>query len=52
MVAPPSHSTLFCSATREALDVDYIRRWLRDFAEVLLNPDVITLFEKPWQKVH
>jgi predicted nucleotidyltransferase len=37
---------------REALDVDYLRRWLRDFADVLATPEILELFERPWRKIH
>ena len=33
---------------RNALDIEYIRRWLHDFAEVLGNPEVEQRFERPW----
>ena len=37
---------------RDALDVNYIRRWLRDFADILAKPDILELFEKPWRKIY
>jgi hypothetical protein len=37
---------------RDALDVSYIRRWLRDFADVLANPEIPQHFERPWRKIH
>lgn len=30
------------------LEVAYIRRWLKEFAEMLTNPDVLERFEKAW----
>jgi hypothetical protein len=36
---------------RNALDVSYIRRWLRDFADVLANPEILEQFERPWRKI-
>lgn len=36
---------------REALDVRYIRRWLREFAEILGNPQIEERFERPWGKL-
>lgn len=36
----------------DALDVGYIRRWLREFAAVLENLKLIRRFEAPWQKLH
>jgi hypothetical protein len=35
----------------QALDVGYIRRWLREFAEILENPEIEERFEKPLRKV-
>lgn len=35
----------------KSLDGAYIRRWLRDFAELLARPDVLESFERPWSKV-
>lgn len=32
------------------LDVTYVRRWLKEFANVLGNPDVIERFEAAWRK--
>ncbi len=37
---------------RDAVDVAYIRRWLRDFSEVLARSDVLEYFENPWRKIH
>lgn len=36
---------------QSALDVEYIRQWLREFADILENPDIAARFEKPWRKV-
>jgi len=36
---------------RRALDVTTIRRWLRAFAELLDNPEIIERFERPWQRI-
>lgn len=36
----------------DRLDVQYIRRWLRKFAAVLENPELVERFESPWQKLH
>jgi hypothetical protein len=33
-----------------ALDAEYVRRWLRAFAEVLEQPELPDRFEVPWQK--
>lgn len=30
------------------LDTAYIRRWLRDFSDVLANPDILERFESAW----
>jgi len=32
------------------LDVNYIREWLRFFAEVLATDEVLDCFERPWRK--
>ena len=32
------------------LNVTYIRQWLREFAEVTGKPEIIGLFEQPWDK--
>ncbi len=32
------------------LDSSYIRQWLREFADVLGNPDVLERFESAWRK--
>lgn len=37
---------------RDALDVDYIRYWLREFSLALTNPELPEAFEIPWRKVH
>jgi hypothetical protein len=37
---------------QNALDVSYIRRWLRDFADVLAKPEILEQFERPWRKIH
>ena len=34
-----------------ALDAAYIRRWLREFAELLENPEIQQRFEFPWRKI-
>jgi predicted nucleotidyltransferase len=34
----------------EKLDLDYIREWLAQFAEVLENPEVQSRFEDAWQQ--
>jgi len=34
----------------DALDVRYIRTWLREFANLLAKPDVLDGFEKLWRK--
>jgi predicted nucleotidyltransferase len=31
------------------LDVTYIRRWLKEFADILDNPDVVARYETAWQ---
>lgn len=36
----------------DALDVKYIRRWLREFAAVLESPELPERFEAPWRKLH
>jgi hypothetical protein len=36
----------------DRLDVEYIRHWLREFAAVLENPELLERFESPWQKLH
>ena len=36
----------------DTLDVEYIRPWLREFAAVLENPELIGRFEAPWRKLH
>jgi hypothetical protein len=36
---------------RRALDVTTIRRWLRAFAELLDNPEIIERFERPWRRI-
>jgi hypothetical protein len=36
---------------RQALDVTTIRRWLRAFAELLDNPEIIERFERPWRRI-
>lgn len=33
------------------LDVAYIRRWLREFSDLLANPDVLERFERPYRKL-
>ncbi len=35
---------------RNALDVRYIRTWLRDFADLLAKPEIQARFERPWQR--
>lgn len=35
----------------DTLDVEYIRPWLREFAAVLENPELIGRFEAPWRKL-
>lgn len=37
---------------RNALDTAIIRRWLRAFAEILDNPEIVERFERPWRRVH
>jgi len=32
------------------LDIKYIRRWLREFSEVLGTKEIINRFEVPWKK--
>ena len=34
---------------QDALDVSYIRLWLREFAALLEQPERIELFERPWR---
>ncbi|MDI6734900.1 MAG: nucleotidyltransferase [bacterium] len=34
-----------------SLDVEYIRLWLKEFAYLLENSELIARFEKPWQKL-
>jgi len=36
---------------REALDVAYIRRWLREFASALDMPEILDRFEQPWGRI-
>jgi hypothetical protein len=36
---------------QEALDVDYIRLWLREFAALMEKPELAELFEEPWRKL-
>jgi predicted nucleotidyltransferase len=36
----------------DALDVSYIRLWLRELAALLEDPERIELFEKPWRTLH
>lgn len=36
---------------REDLDVDMIRSWLEEFAELLETPDILARFERPWQRI-
>jgi len=35
----------------DALDVEYIRLWLHEFAAVLENPELVERFEVPWRKL-
>lgn len=35
----------------DALDAEYIRRWLRDFAATLESPEVLERFEAPWRQL-
>ena len=35
---------------RHHLDVSYIRRWLRAFADLLETPEVLQRFEIPWRQ--
>ena len=37
---------------RDALDADYIRRWLHEFATALKAPDLLDRFEQPWRRIH
>jgi hypothetical protein len=37
---------------RDKLDVEYIRRWLGEFAVVLENPELLERFEVPWRRLH
>ncbi len=37
---------------REALDIKYVRHWLQEFADLLDKPEIIDLFERPWQRLH
>lgn len=32
------------------LDVEYLRRWLRELAAVADDPDIIDRFERPWSR--
>ena len=36
---------------RERLDAAYIRRWLREFSDLLARPEILDRFETPWRKV-
>jgi len=36
---------------REALDSEYIRRWLREFAAILESSEVLERFEIPWRQL-
>ncbi len=36
---------------QDRLDVDYIRLWLNEFANLLADPDLLTPFEKAWRKL-
>lgn len=33
------------------LDVNYIRKWLKDFSDVLEMPELFERFEKPWKQL-
>jgi len=33
------------------LDIDYIRRWLKNFSQLLENPEIFDRFEKRWRKL-
>lgn len=37
---------------RDALDVAYIRLWLREFAALLEKPELSESFERPWRESH
>ncbi|MDW8319219.1 MAG: nucleotidyl transferase AbiEii/AbiGii toxin family protein [Anaerolineae bacterium] len=37
---------------RDNLDTAVIRRWLRAFAELLDNSEIVERFERPWRRVH
>ncbi len=37
---------------QDALDVSYIRLWLREFAALLEQPERVGLFERPWRELH
>lgn len=36
---------------RDALDITYIRFWLRSFGELLARPDILDSFERPLKKI-
>jgi len=36
---------------RDRLDARYIRRWLKEFADLLARPDILDHFERPWSKL-
>ena len=37
---------------RDSLKTKYIRTWLKEFALVLEDPEVVDRFEQPWHKLH
>jgi predicted nucleotidyltransferase len=36
---------------RQALDVAYVRRWLREFASALEMPEILDRFEQAWGRI-
>ena len=36
----------------DALDAAYVRRWLREFADLLADPEIQERFERPWRQRH